>query len=192
MSTASVSNPGSGTTCGRVEMKIWKASCSSTATAKLVSSIVAALARRTGRNATRSRMIALIIATPMATGAAAAKGNPCRLANTSAYPVRVMRAPCAKLIMPRIENTTASNGLAALESITGGRPALILLDMRMPVMDGWGFASALRARGTQTRVLVMTAAENAKRWADEIGADAVLAKPFELDDLLGALERLRR
>jgi CheY-like chemotaxis protein len=87
---------------------------------------------------------------------------------------------------------TATNGREALDVLEKETPAVIVLDMRMPVMDGWGFASALRARGTQTRVLVMTAAENAKRWADEIGADAVLPKPFELDDLLGALERLRR
>ena len=44
MSTAVVSSAGSGTICGRVEMKSWNASCSSTATAKLVSSMVAPLA----------------------------------------------------------------------------------------------------------------------------------------------------
>jgi DNA-binding response OmpR family regulator len=36
----------------------------------------------------------------------------------------------------------------------------------------------------------MTAAQNARRWAEEIGADGYLAKPFDLLDLLNAVERL--
>ena len=39
---------------------------------------------------------------------------------------------------------------------------------------------------------MMTAAENARRWADEIGADAFLAKPFALDDLLGIVQRFEK
>lgn len=35
----------------------------------------------------------------------------------------------------------------------------------------------------------MTAAENARRWAEEIGADGYLAKPFEIDALIAAVER---
>ncbi len=65
-----------------------------------------------------------------------------------------------------------------------------LLDMRMPVMDGWGFARAAAERGIKIPVLVMTAAENAKTWADEIGADGFVAKPFDLDDLISAVQRL--
>ena len=84
MSTAVVSSAGSGTICGRVEMKSWNASCSSTATAKLVSSMVAPLARRTGRNATSSSTTALAIATRTANSAARPNGSPRRLANTSA------------------------------------------------------------------------------------------------------------
>ncbi len=41
---------------------------------------------------------------------------------------------------------TATNGAEALRLVEHARPWLILLDMRMPVMDGWGFARALRAR----------------------------------------------
>jgi DNA-binding response OmpR family regulator len=37
----------------------------------------------------------------------------------------------------------------------------------------------------------MTAAQNARRWAEEIGADGYVAKPFDLDDLLLKVERLR-
>jgi DNA-binding response OmpR family regulator len=87
---------------------------------------------------------------------------------------------------------TAANGREALKAVDEGAPSVILLDMRMPVLDGWGFARALRERGVRSRILVMTAAENARRWADEIAADAYLAKPFELEDLLTTVERLHR
>jgi CheY-like chemotaxis protein len=85
---------------------------------------------------------------------------------------------------------TAANGVEALASIEAQPPALLLLDMRMPVMDGWVFARELRARGLEIPILVMTAARDARRWAEEISANAYVAKPFELDDLLSAITRL--
>jgi two-component system chemotaxis response regulator CheY len=86
---------------------------------------------------------------------------------------------------------TATNGAEALEVVDRNRPSLVLLDMRMPVLDGWGFMRAVRERGLNLTVVVMTAAADARRWAREIDAQGVLAKPFELDDLLGAVVRLR-
>ena len=86
---------------------------------------------------------------------------------------------------------TATNGAQALEAIERVRPALVLLDMRMPVLDGWGFARSLTERGLQLPILVMTAAQDARRWADEIRAEGYLAKPFDLDELLDAVERMR-
>ena len=86
---------------------------------------------------------------------------------------------------------TATNGAEALEAVDRTPPSLVLLDMRMPVLDGWGFMRAVRERGLSLTVVVMTAAADARRWAREIDAQGVLAKPFELDDLLGAVERLR-
>jgi CheY-like chemotaxis protein len=68
---------------------------------------------------------------------------------------------------------------------------VVLLDMRMPILDGWGFVRAIRERGISLTVVVMTAAADARRWAREIGAQGVLAKPFELDDLLAAVQRVR-
>jgi len=86
---------------------------------------------------------------------------------------------------------TATNGAEALELVDRNWPSLVLLDMRMPVLDGWGFMRAVRERGLNLTVVVMTAAADARRWAREIDAQGVLAKPFELDDLLGAVMRLR-
>jgi len=70
------------------------------------------------------------------------------------------------------------------------RACLVLLDMRMPVMDGWGFARAAAERGFKVPLLVMTAAEKAKTWSDEIRADGFVAKPFDLVDLVSAVQRL--
>lgn len=85
------------------------------------------------------------------------------------------------------EVVSAENGQEALAKVNG--EALVLLDMRMPVLDGWGFASRFRASGKRSPIIVMTAAENARRWAEEIGADGYLAKPFEIDALIAAVER---
>jgi CheY-like chemotaxis protein len=86
---------------------------------------------------------------------------------------------------------TAANGEEALGALDEISPSLILLDMRMPVLDGWGFAERLRARPASYPVVVMTAAESARAWAEEIGATAYIAKPFDVDLLLQTIERHR-
>ncbi len=91
------------------------------------------------------------------------------------------------LIAEGHEVVTAENGADALTKADG--QALVLLDMRMPVLDGWGFAREFRASGKRSPIVVMTAAENARRWAEEIGAEGYLAKPFEIDALIAAVER---
>lgn len=86
---------------------------------------------------------------------------------------------------------TARNGAVALERVQVAQPDVILLDMRMPVMDGWQFATAYRKLpGPHANVVVMTAARDATRSAAEIDADAHLAKPFELDVLLDLVATL--
>ena len=84
----------------------------------------------------------------------------------------------------------ATNGAEGLRVIERVKPSLVLLDMRMPVLDGWGFARKLKQLGVQLPILVMTASQDARRWASEIGADDFLEKPFDLPDLLEAVERL--
>jgi DNA-binding NtrC family response regulator len=65
-----------------------------------------------------------------------------------------------------------------------------MLDMRMPVLDGWGFAKALHHREPKLLIVVMTAAQDAQRWAQEINAEGCLEKPFTLEELLNEIERV--
>lgn len=84
---------------------------------------------------------------------------------------------------------TATDGGAALEMVGSFRPHVILLDMRMPVVDGPEFIAAYRQLpGDHARIVVFTATKNAEGAAETVAADGVLAKPFSLDDLLALIQ----
>lgn len=85
---------------------------------------------------------------------------------------------------------TAANGAQALAAIERTPPEVMLLDMRMPVLDGWGVARALRDQHRRVPTVVMTAAEHAAQWCAEVEADACLSKPFDIDDLLSTVSEL--
>jgi two-component system, chemotaxis family, chemotaxis protein CheY len=88
------------------------------------------------------------------------------------------------------EVLTASHGADALTLVDHHSPSLILLDMRMPVMDGWQFARAYRQMpGPHAPIVVFTAALEAAGRAAEIHADGVLPKPFSLSELLEIVGR---
>src|SRR5438067_5596219 len=87
------------------------------------------------------------------------------------------------------EVETAAHGAEALQVIDKDNLRAILLDMRMPVMNGWDFAQAYRRRpGPHAPIIVMTAAQHARRWCAEVDADGCLEKPFEVDTLLQVVE----
>ena len=83
----------------------------------------------------------------------------------------------------------AADGEAALAAAAAETPALVLLDLRMPRVDGWEFARRLEERGPRPPIIVMTAARDARSAAAEIGADGHLPKPFDIDQLLTQVAR---
>jgi CheY-like chemotaxis protein len=87
---------------------------------------------------------------------------------------------------------TATNGREALERVESGPPDAIVLDLMMPIMDGWGFLEACRQRELcqGIPVLVMSAYRRLTETAPDLKVRACIAKPFELDVLLGAVDRL--
>jgi CheY-like chemotaxis protein len=88
------------------------------------------------------------------------------------------------------ETRTACNGRQALDVVAAGMPALILLDMLMPVMNGWQFAREFHERyGAAAPIVVATAAEHVHSRGDAIDAADVLPKPFEVSDLLRVVAR---
>jgi len=85
----------------------------------------------------------------------------------------------------------ASGGRTALELIGKQHPDVILLDMKMPGMDGWEFAARYRERyGHQAPIIVFTAALDAAQRGADVEAESYLSKPFELDQLLEQVSAL--
>ena len=90
---------------------------------------------------------------------------------------------------------TATNGLEALEQAEKHRPDVILMDMRMPEMDGLAATRAIRAAeresGRHVVVIALTAnvLEGDREACIEAGMDDFLTKPLQLDALRAVLER---
>lgn len=85
---------------------------------------------------------------------------------------------------------TAGDGAQALERVAEAMPGVILLDMRMPVMNGWEFARAFGERyGRAAPIVVVTAAENARARAEEVGAEGWIEKPFDLEEVVEAVAK---
>jgi DNA-binding response OmpR family regulator len=88
----------------------------------------------------------------------------------------------------------ASDGRAALESVKADAPDVMVLDMMMPHVDGYGVLSALRedSLGGRTRVVMLTccSAEEDVRRCLEMGADDYLTKPVDVDFLLRTVQDL--
>ena len=90
----------------------------------------------------------------------------------------------------------AKNGLEALSEIAAHHPRLMVLDIMMPTMDGWAVLEELMKRPTEERpriVIVSALATLSDRArAAELGADAYVPKPFNVEDLIDVLQGLDR
>ncbi|HEY7661317.1 MAG TPA: response regulator [Actinomycetota bacterium] len=89
---------------------------------------------------------------------------------------------------------SARDGRMALEELREHHPTLMLLDIMMPVMDGWSVLEQLQELPTEDRprVVVVSARSSLRDRAKaaELGADAFVSKPFNVDDLLDVLHDL--
>jgi CheY-like chemotaxis protein len=85
---------------------------------------------------------------------------------------------------------TAANGREAVEVARDRKPALVVLDMALPILNGDGVAAELhRTYGGEVPILVITADGRAAAKAQRVGAYDYLQKPFNLDDLISAVQR---
>ncbi len=85
----------------------------------------------------------------------------------------------------------AGNGKEALALIEQLPPSLILLDLMMPVMNGWEFCAQLRSQSAWASIpiIVLSAHGKVASTARELGAAGYIAKPFELNEFLRLVYR---
>ena len=89
---------------------------------------------------------------------------------------------------------TAEDGGAALEAARQGKPDLIILDIMLPVLDGYEVCKRLRGRGDRTPVIMLTVRDKEldKVLGLELGADDYVTKPFSFPELTARIKALLR
>lgn len=83
----------------------------------------------------------------------------------------------------------ARDGGEALRAIDVEPPAMVILDVQMPGIDGPSFARALRARLRRVPLVILTGVADPRREADRCNAEAFLRKPFDADELVALVRR---
>jgi two-component system, OmpR family, response regulator len=94
----------------------------------------------------------------------------------------------------RYQAELVDDGMEGLRLASGGRYDIIVLDLRLPGMNGFEMLRTLRDRGNTTPVLVLTAQDSVdfKVQALRAGADDYVTKPFAFEELLARVEALGR
>jgi DNA-binding response OmpR family regulator len=83
------------------------------------------------------------------------------------------------------------DGAQVLEAALGLLPDLIILDMRLPNVDGWSLLEQLKAHhDTMTIPVIVSTAGEDKQRSIELGASMFVRKPFSSDELLACVEQL--
>jgi CheY-like chemotaxis protein len=95
------------------------------------------------------------------------------------------------LRMQGIPAVGANNGLTGLAALRQHRPCVVLLDLSMPVMDGWGFREEQQRLPDGTLaavpVVVLSALAEAPRHAEALGAVDVILKPIDFDRMVDVI-----
>ena len=92
------------------------------------------------------------------------------------------------------ETITADNGNSALAAVVEQDPDLLVLDVMMPGLDGFGLLNKLRAAGSQVPVIFLTARDGASDRVKGLraGADDYVVKPFSVEELLARVHAVLR
>ncbi|WP_407647146.1 response regulator transcription factor [Goekera deserti] len=100
----------------------------------------------------------------------------------------------ASLRYAGFEVATAADGQQALAVAADFRPDLLVLDVMMPGLDGFGVVRRLRQNGTHTPVLFLTARDAAEDKVSglTLGGDDYVTKPFSLDEVLARIRAVLR
>jgi len=106
-----------------------------------------------------------------------------------------LRERMRRWLAPRYDVALADNGFAAVTELVAHRPHLVILELRLPRIDGYEVLRAIRGRGVPTPVLV--ASSGLARAADRVrvlvlGANDLLAKPVQKFELLQKVDALVR
>ena len=92
-----------------------------------------------------------------------------------------------------IATVGAENGLVGLGALREHRPSLVLLDLSMPVMDGWRFRQEQQQlpeqRLAEVPVVILSALNDCEVHAQRLGAVDVIPKPIDLDRLSALVQR---
>ncbi len=104
-----------------------------------------------------------------------------------------IRTDLAELLDTRgYQTSTARNGLEALDLLhSGARPDLILLDLMMPVMDGWQLRRVLLEEPELAKipVLLVSSSRDLAKECAELGVAGHITKPFGVEALVAEIER---
>jgi CheY-like chemotaxis protein len=90
----------------------------------------------------------------------------------------------------RYEVRVAKNGREALDVIENWKVDAIVLDLMMPVMDGWTFVETLRAKDRHIPIVILSAATQLDKHSARLGAVDFMPKPFDIEMLLPRIARL--
>lgn len=108
---------------------------------------------------------------------------------------RTMRDMIELALVPEgFEVVVAEDGAKGLEALTGLRPDVIITDINMPVLDGFGFIEGVRKtashRAVPILVLTTESAPELKSRARAAGATGWIVKPFDTTKLVSAIRRV--
>ena len=89
--------------------------------------------------------------------------------------------------------TVAADGGQGLSKFRAIKPDLVLLDVMMPVMDGWAVCKAIRAEGSTPVIMLTAKSETDDKVAGlKSGADDYITKPFEMKEVLARIHAVLR